>query len=555
VAQIPHGAVRRTPLRHELTADEVTELRSKAAAESLSAQKAASKFTLTRGAGGSDEDSSDDEVDGAAVARVMSDPAYASLKGVKLPPEVLPGRTPGGRKAAAGAGVGGSATAGGGEGDGDGEEEEEDGDDATSEGDAEDLEARASDLFLIAATTEDDHSTLEVYCYSTADGSLYVHHDIALPALPLCMAWMDYAGTAAASTMIAQCGLAGEGVTPDTFAGSYAAVGTFKPDIEIWNLDVLDPLEPTLTLHGLTRSAAAKKASKKGRGGGGAGGAATGHTDAVMGLAWNREHRHLLASASADTTVKLWDLDAGGKVLQSFGHHTDKVQSVAWNPVETTVMATAAYDGTAAVLDAREGSEAKVARYALPSDVEALTWNLHAPQCLLAACDNGTVTQYDVRSPAAPLWSIKAHTGAVTTLAQSPLARGMLATAGLDKTVRIWDTGAAAGADGARPVLVAAKEMTIGQIFTLSFFPQSPFMLAAGGSKGMLALWDVMADGGEVAGAPPLSPAAAAAAAAAAAGAGGDASLTAQRWADRMVAVDDMPAAQVRPRVDGQPTI
>lgn len=27
--------------------------------------------------------------------------------------------------------------------------------------------------------------------YSEETGNLYVHHDIALPSLPLCLAWMD----------------------------------------------------------------------------------------------------------------------------------------------------------------------------------------------------------------------------------------------------------------------------------------------------------------------------------------------------------------------------
>lgn len=42
---------------------------------------------------------------------------------------------------------------------------------------------------------------------------------------------------------------------------SYCAVGTFEPAIEIWNLDVLDPLEPTATLGGYKEKD--KKAGKK----------------------------------------------------------------------------------------------------------------------------------------------------------------------------------------------------------------------------------------------------------------------------------------------------
>lgn len=39
--------------------------------------------------------------------------------------------------------------------------------------------------------SQDEQSALEVHVYSEETGNLYVHHDIALPALPLCLAWMD----------------------------------------------------------------------------------------------------------------------------------------------------------------------------------------------------------------------------------------------------------------------------------------------------------------------------------------------------------------------------
>lgn len=172
-----------------------------------------------------------------------------------------------------------------------------------------------------------------------------MHHDISLPAFPLCLSWLDCNPAPIA-----------EGETPGL--GSYLAVGTFNPAIEIWNLDVMDVLEPVATLGGLAPEPHVGKRSKKGKKGRKK---APGpvmpallpgsHEDAVLGLGWNREHRHLLASASADRTVKLWDINSGTPV-HTFTHHTDKVQCVAWNPAETTIMATGAFGGEVAILDA-----------------------------------------------------------------------------------------------------------------------------------------------------------------------------------------------------------
>jgi periodic tryptophan protein 1 len=67
-----------------------------------------------------------------------------------------------------------------------------------------------------------------------------VHHDISLPAFPLALAWMD----------LAPCAPEEDGNVP---VKNFVAVGTFKPGIEIWNLDVMDPLEPDATLGGEVR--------------------------------------------------------------------------------------------------------------------------------------------------------------------------------------------------------------------------------------------------------------------------------------------------------------
>jgi periodic tryptophan protein 1 len=171
--------------------------------------------------------------------------------------------------------------------------------------DAEDDEVRITDHIIVAAITEDDFSHLEVQLF-TDDGTLFVHHDINLPEFPLCLTWLDCPPFL----------VHGE----QTMMGNYVAVGTFDPAIEIWNLDVLDPLEPIAVLGGTVPDKPVKKSKKKtvqyqpGS-----------HEGAVMALSWNKLYRPAIASGSADSAVKIWDVTTQTCTC-TFSHHTDKVQ-------------------------------------------------------------------------------------------------------------------------------------------------------------------------------------------------------------------------------------
>mmetsp|Transcript_35831 Transcript_35831/g.48115 ORF Transcript_35831/g.48115 Transcript_35831/m.48115 type:complete len:303 (-) Transcript_35831:7-915(-) len=103
-------------------------------------------------------------------------------------------------------------------------------DDDDDDSDLEDTNLTADDALVLVAKTEEDFPSLEVHVYEQTTGNLYVHHDIPLPSFPLCLAHGD--------------------INNQGGAGNYCAVGTFDPGIEIWNLDVLDVLEPTCTLGG-----------------------------------------------------------------------------------------------------------------------------------------------------------------------------------------------------------------------------------------------------------------------------------------------------------------
>ena len=89
--------------------------------------------------------------------------------------------------------------------------------------------------------------------------------------------------------------------------GSLAAVGSMAPGIEVWDLDVVDAVDPVVVLGGVDEERSAeekKKRKKKGK-------KATlvfqpgSHEDAVMSLSWNSHVRNVLVSGSADATVKV----------------------------------------------------------------------------------------------------------------------------------------------------------------------------------------------------------------------------------------------------------
>jgi len=209
------------------------------------------------------------------------------------------------------------------------------------------------------------------------------------------------------------------------------------------------------------------------------------HTDSVMDIAWNTEFRHLIASGSADKTVKLWDITKQ-TCLHTFTHHTNKVQSVVFNPVEHSVIATGSFDRSVVVMDAKSPSVG--AKFAVTSDIEDVAWNPHNPVEFLASTDDGHVVSYDVRSggTAGPTWRLSAHgSEAVSSISFSYLVKGMVATASVDKSIKIWDIGTG------KPDCVATKSMGIDEVISASFYSSSPWLLAAGGGNGNVAIWEV----------------------------------------------------------------
>ncbi|KAF3640446.1 putative protein TPX2-like [Capsicum annuum] len=325
-----------------------------------------------------------------------------------------------------------------------------------------DMIIRPDDSVIVCASNEDDVSQLEA---NPSDGeiNMYVQRAIIIPAFPLCTAWLD-------------CPIKGGE------RGNFIAVGSMEPAIEIWDIDIIDEVQPSIILGGIAdiKKKGKKKSIKYKK---------DSHTDSVLGLSWNKEYRNILASASADHSVKVWDVTTEACNL-TMKDHTDKK-------------------------DGRKPAHSGF-KFSVAADVESLAWDPHSEHSfVVSACtvfvttnsiyvkalfvlvslENGTVTSFDIRAASSdstsetkPTFTIHAHDKATSSLSFNPLVPNLLATGSTDKTVKLWDL------TNNQPSCITSSNPKAGAVFSVSFSDDCPFMLAIGGSKGKLQLWDISSE-------------------------------------------------------------
>ncbi|KAE8613741.1 hypothetical protein XENTR_v10007853 [Xenopus tropicalis] len=330
----------------------------------------------------------------------------------------------------------------------------------TEQYEKEDYVIKPTDNLLVCGRAEKDHCNLEIHVYNQEEDSFYVHHDILLPAYPLCTEWLNF------------------DPSPEESTGNYVAVGNMTPVIDVWDLDLVDCLEPVFSL-GCKQT---KKKKKKGKKGASSEGTQEGHSDAVLDLSWNKQIRNVLASASADNTVLLWDMSIG-KPAASLTMHTDKVQTLHFHPFEPQTLISGSFDKSAILYDCRSPQE-NHRTWRFSGQVERVVWNHFSPRNFLASTDDGFVYCLDARSDK-PLFTIKAHDGEVSGLALSSQIKGCLVTSSEDKYVKIWDIMLD------KPSLVHSRNMKMGVLFCAACCPDLPFLYAFGGQKDGLRVWDI----------------------------------------------------------------
>jgi WD40 repeat protein len=156
------------------------------------------------------------------------------------------------------------------------------------------------------------------------------------------------------------------------------------------------------------------------------------HKSGVTSVTWSPDGRRLL-SAGDDQTIKIWDL-AKAEVLATLCGHRAPVHSVTWSP-DGHRLASASDDGTIRIWDATKTEEAFSERR-FDNWVSSVSWSPDG-RWLATAYLRPTVHIWDPVT-GQDVVTLRGHTNRVWCVAWSPDGK-RLATASIDKTINVWD--------------------------------------------------------------------------------------------------------------------
>jgi WD40 repeat protein/transcriptional regulator with XRE-family HTH domain len=158
----------------------------------------------------------------------------------------------------------------------------------------------------------------------------------------------------------------------------------------------------------------------------------TGHTDLIYGIAFSPDGR-FVATASTDTTIRLWDL-ANGETTRIFSGHSDDVGGVTFSP-DGKYIATASFDRTARVWDVATGETVQIFQH--PARLEFGPAFSPDGKYLLTGCNDESARLWEVATGKL-IHEFVGHSKPVYGVEFSPDGE-TIATASGDRTARLWD--------------------------------------------------------------------------------------------------------------------
>ena len=175
----------------------------------------------------------------------------------------------------------------------------------------------------------------------------------------------------------------------------------------------------------------------------------TGHAKEGYGVSWSPHLPGHIATASEDSTVRLWDITQASKtnrILNAsrvYTHHSASVNDVQYHPFHSSLLGTVSDDMTLHILDTRSPDTTRSAVKSGDGQhtdaINALAFNPGAETVLATASADQTIAIWDMRNLKNKLHALEGHKESVVALEWHPFEESILGSSSYDRRIIFWD--------------------------------------------------------------------------------------------------------------------
>eukprot|EP00916_Digyalum_oweni_P006851 GHVL01011704.1.p1 GENE.GHVL01011704.1~~GHVL01011704.1.p1 ORF type:complete len:440 (+),score=103.50 GHVL01011704.1:138-1457(+) len=236
-----------------------------------------------------------------------------------------------------------------------------------------------------------------------------------------------------------------------------------------------------------------------------------GHKKEGYGLSWNTLNRpNYIASGAEDSNILYWDINSyisntDGKSIEPTGTitgHQSTVEDVQWHKFDDSILGSVSDDGSLMLWDIRIYNDNKkpcqeVLKAHNGSEINSLSFSTKVEHLIATAGSDKIVNLWDRRKIDKKIHSIVHHTGEVFRVEFSPFNSTVLASGSADRRVMLWDMSkigseqkAEDAADGP-PELLFIHGGHTSRIADFSWHPQDEWLISSCADDNILQFWQI----------------------------------------------------------------